>query len=421
MPADPVTSAVRGPEHPGVLPGALLAQLMTPGGGTAGHVRRSARDLVADVLCIMVAIGITVLVFVLPPGPGGLGLPGAPPMVNLGAGVLTWMLLWWRRRWPVALAVGLVTVAVAVPTVAGAALIAVFTAAVHERSAVTAAVTGYAAAAALVQHWLHPIDPATPGTYWTAVGVHVLLAAMAATWGVTVRARRQLVLSLAERTRRAEAEQQLRVEQARQRERERIAREMHDVLAHRLSLLSMHAGALEFRPDATPETVAETAGVIRASAHQSLTDLREIISVLRASDADADALHPQPALDELAVLVVETRRAGTTVTMHEDLAADTAPPLLGRTAYRIVQEGLTNARKHAPGEPVTVGVTGGPGRGLTIELRNRIAAGAGPPVPGSGTGLVGLAERAELAGGRIEHGVSGDGKFRLSAWLPWPA
>jgi signal transduction histidine kinase len=242
---------------------------------------------------------------------------------------------------------------------------------------------------------------------------------MAATWGVTVRARRQLVLSLAERTRRAETEQQLRVEQARRRERERIAREMHDVLAHRLSLLSMHAGALEFRPDATAETVAETAGVIRASAHQSLTDLREIIAVLRASDADA--LHPPPALGGLAVLVAETRSAGTAVTLHDaDLDAVSAPPLLGRTAYRIVQEGLTNARKHAPGEAVTLDVSGGPGRGLTIGVRNRVRAAAEPPVPGSGTGLIGLAERAVLAGGRIEHGPDDGGEFRLVAWLPWP-
>ena len=94
-------------------------------------------------------------------------------------------------------------------------------------------------------------------------------------WGMFVRARRQLVLSLRERAERAEAEQQLRVEQARQQERARIAREMHDVLAHRISLLSLHAGALEFRPDAPAEEVARAAGVIRASAHDALEDLRD--------------------------------------------------------------------------------------------------------------------------------------------------
>ena len=112
-----------------------------------------------------------------------------------------------------------------------------------------------------------------------------------------VRARRQLVLSLRERADRAEAEQQLHVEQARQQERARIAREMHDVLAHRISLLSMHAGALEFRPDAPPEEVARAAGIVRASAHQALQDLREVIGVLREEPAvNGGPERPQPTL-----------------------------------------------------------------------------------------------------------------------------
>jgi signal transduction histidine kinase len=96
------------------------------------------------------------------------------------------------------------------------------------------------------------------------------------------------------------------------------------------------------------------------------------------------------------------------------------PAGLGRTAYRIVQEGLTNARKHAPGEPVTATMSGGPGRGLTVTLTNRLGSGAAARIPGSGTGLIGLAERARLAGGRVEHTVTDDGRFRLAAWLPWP-
>jgi signal transduction histidine kinase len=392
-------------------------------------IRRSARDVVADVLAILVAIGISMIVFAI--GPTSLGFPITSGLVN-GIGAGSWLLLWWRRRWPVPLAVLLVAQAVVIPAVVGAALIAVFTVAVHQRTVVAAAVTGFAVVVAAVQHRLYPLEPDTAATYWTATAVHTLLFVMAATWGVTVRARRQLVLSLTERARRAETEQQLRIAQARQRERERIAREMHDVLAHRLSLLSMHAGALEFRPDAKPETIAETVGVIRASAHQSLTDLREIITVLRVADrdidgasdsgTDSDALHPQPALHELAVLVEEARSAGTPVAVHSsDLDTQDAPPLLGRTAYRVIQEGLTNARKHAASEPVTVAVAGGPGRGLTIELHNRMTAQTEAPVPGSGTGLVGLAERAELAGGRIEYGPTGSGEFRLQAWLPWPA
>lgn len=97
-----------------------------------------------------------------------------------------------------------------------------------------------------------------------------------------------------------------------------------------------------------------------------------------------------------------------------------APAASGRTAYRIVQEGLTNARKHAPGTQVTVRLGGGPAHGLTVEVSNPVpvAAGVVPAIPGSGQGLIGLTERAALAGGGLEHGRSG-GDFRLRAWLPW--
>jgi signal transduction histidine kinase len=98
------------------------------------------------------------------------------------------------------------------------------------------------------------------------------------------------------------------------------------------------------------------------------------------------------------------------------------PDATGRSAYRIVQEGLTNARKHAHGAAVEVTVEGAPGTGLTIEIRNRLPVGvaAGAEIPGTGTGIVGLAERASLAGGRLEHGRTPAGDFRLWVWLPWP-
>jgi len=98
------------------------------------------------------------------------------------------------------------------------------------------------------------------------------------------------------------------------------------------------------------------------------------------------------------------------------------PEALGRNAYRIVQEGLTNARKHARGSTVDVTLGGAPGDGLEIEVRNRLPVGAavGTEIPGTGTGIVGLAERASLAGGRLEHGRTDAGDYRLWAWLPWP-
>jgi signal transduction histidine kinase len=256
----------------------------------------------------------------------------------------------------------------------------------------------------------------------------VVTAAMVA-WGMYLRARRQLVASLRDRAERAETEQQLRVEQARQAERARMAREMHDVLAHRISLLSMHAGALEFRPDAGPDEIAHAAGVIRENAHLALQDLREVIGVLRDGSDEAGA-RPQPTLADVPALVEESRLAGLRV--RADVRVDDltgVPTATGRNAYRIVQEGLTNARKHAAGAPVDLLLEGAPGAGLTVEVNSRPGLGTTPGahrlgddgrIPGSGTGLIGLSERAALASGRLEHGFTDAGDFRLHAWLPWP-
>jgi signal transduction histidine kinase len=199
---------------------------------------------------------------------------------------------------------------------------------------------------------------------------------------------------------------------------------MHDVLAHRISLLSLHAGALEFRPDASPEEVTRAAAVIRASAHQALEELRTVLGVLR-TDADGEApAPPQPTLAALPDLLEEARAAGMVV--HADVQvgdSGAVPEVVGRNALRIVQEALTNARKHAGAAPVDLRVTGAPGEGLTIDVRNPapVLANGATEIPGSGTGLVGLAERAALSGGRLEHGRDGNGDFRLRAWLPWPA
>jgi signal transduction histidine kinase len=236
-----------------------------------------------------------------------------------------------------------------------------------------------------------------------------------------VRSRRQLLLSLRDRARRAETEAGLRAEQAQRLAREAIAREMHDVLAHRLTLLSVHAGALEFRPDAPQQEVARAAGVIRESAHEALQDLREIIGVLRADDHGEESGRPQPTLAALDTLVAESREAGMKIVLdHQVTAPDAAPASVGRTAYRIVQEGLTNARKHAPGAEVEVVVSGAPGDGVTVSVRNPPPPGEVPQVPGSGQGLIGLTERATLAGGSLGHGAADGGGFAIEAWLPWP-
>jgi signal transduction histidine kinase len=207
----------------------------------------------------------------------------------------------------------------------------------------------------------------------------------------------------------------MRVEQARDAERRRIAGEMHDVLAHRVTLLAVHAGALEFRPDAPPEEIAHAAGVIRQSAQAALRELREVIGVLR-DDRPGDAPEPpQPTLDAIPALIEESRAAGMHVRSQIDVAGGEA--MVGRTAYRVVQEGLTNARKHAPAAAVDVTVSA-PEGDLVVEVRSRPSAAARAPLPGAGTGLIGLAERVSLAGGELQHGRDAGGDFRLRATLP---
>jgi signal transduction histidine kinase len=270
----------------------------------------------------------------------------------------------------------------------------------------------------LIQGLWQPIQ-GLPYLWFAVLDVAVHAALLG--WGQGTQARQQLLASLRERAPRAEAEQGRRVAEARTLERTQMAREMHDVLAHRLSLLATYAGALEYRPDSSPEKLAKAAGVIRTGVHQALDELREVISVLR--DTEIDDLpggRPQPTFGDLRALVDESREAGTTVA-YDDRVTDPAslPPATGRTAYRVVQEGLTNARKHAAGRPVSVTLDGRPGDGLRIELTNPASNGTSL-TPGSGTGLVGLTERVQLAGGTLDHGQTPGGGFRLEASLPWP-
>ncbi|MFJ6195416.1 sensor histidine kinase [Micromonospora sp. NPDC092111] len=412
-------SAAVVPDHPWLLPGAL-APATRP-------VRRTPRDWLVDVVAVLLSLCCVIVTFddSLRPEPQ-FALNHGPPWLNeldalLGLGVSG--ALWLRRRWPVGLAVAVLPLAFFSVTSSAALLIILFTVLVHRPLPVAATLVGVHLLAAPVYTLIRP-DPTM--SFWAAMVWTLVIVGTMVAWALFVRARRQLVLSLRERAHRAEAEQQLRVDQARQLERTRIAREMHDVLAHRISLLSLHAGALEFRPDAPPQEVARAAGVIRDSAHAALQDLREVIGVLRAGTADADAApeRPQPTLADVPALVAESRAAGVRVTLADEVADPAGvPTAVGRSAYRIVQEGLTNARKHAPGAAVAVRLAGGPGEGLTVQIRNPWPVGGptGPALPGAGTGLVGIAERVSLAGGRLEHGRdAATGDFRLAARLPWP-
>ncbi|MFD6437208.1 sensor histidine kinase [Streptomyces venezuelae] len=398
--------------RPWTLPSAI-AREFDP--GRAGRKsRRTVRDWFADFACFSAAVVI---------GMVGADAVGNNPHVSPGwaeldqvLGALACAAIWLRRRWPVGLAVAMVPVSVASDTAGGAAAVALFTLAVHRPFRYVAWVGGVSVAVVPLTYWLRP-DAAM--SYGISIAFGVLLTVTVVGWGMFVRSRRELLLSLRDRAVRAENEAALRAEQAQRLAREDIAREMHDVLAHRLTLLSVHAGALEFRPDAPREEIVRAAGVIRESSHEALQDLRQVIGVLRGGEADASG-RPQPTLAALDALIAESRDADMKVVLDNRVTdPDSVPTALGRTAYRIAQEGLTNARKHAPGAEVTVTVTGAPGEGLTLSVRNPAPPGPVPAVPGSGQGLIGLAERASLAGGGLGHEAGSDGGFHLEAWLPW--
>jgi signal transduction histidine kinase len=371
---------------------------------TGSTRRRSRRDWVVDTFIFLFAVIFGLWTYADSQNdPVGSGLLAA----DFFSGMLLCLTLWFRRRWPVPLALIAAVISTYSDAASGATLILIMTVAIHKpwRSTLLVFAANAISLTAYIQI-RHKDEQAALIVAATAIYIAV------AGWGLYIRSRRMLLQTLRDRAERAEIVANLQAEQAQLRAREEIAREMHDVLGHRLSLLSVHAGALAYRSDASSEEVAGAAEVIRASAHQALQDLREVIGVLRAPVGEL----PQPTFADLPGLVEGSREAG----MPVDLVLDAPGPLpehVGRTAYRIVQEGLTNALKHAPGEPVTISVMGAPGNGLSVELRN--------PAPnrrrGDGQGLKGLSERAALVDGRLEHGRTADGDFRLFAWLPWPA
>jgi signal transduction histidine kinase len=319
------------------------------------------------------------------------------------AGVVS---LHWRRTHPAAVGYFASAVSVLIVT-SGANFAALFNAAIRCRGRDLAGIGALICVSSVTNTLLYR----GPQTVQAEIGANLGFAALALGYGLYVRARRQLVQSLREQAEQAS-------EEARAAERRRIAREMHDVLAHRLSLLSVHAGALEFNSDAPAEEVADAAGVIRESARAALEDLRGVIGVLREDTADSLTQPPQPTLADLPALVEESRAAGMRISSTFDVGDAPPSEAVGRTAYRIVQEGLTNARKHAPGAAVTLAV-----ESVEQELRvviRSLAPVAVPatPLPGARTGLIGLAERVTLADGELEHGVDAEGAFVLRARLP---
>jgi signal transduction histidine kinase len=399
----------------------LPASLLDESQLTEGDARtppRSLRDWLVDLAMLIAAVGIGALAF----ADTSSEHSTATAVLDIAVGVSACAALWVRRAHPVAVAVVVVSLSALSAAAAGAALVALLTVAVRCRPRTTLAIGALSVATSAIFPALYQKGAGYDlGSF--AFGAAFTLVAVG--WGLFVRARRVYVLSLHERARRLESEQRLRVEQARLAERSRIAREMHDVLAHRISLLSVHAGALEYRPDAPPDEISRAAGIIRATARTALQELREVIGLLRDSDENGAPEPPQPTLAHVPALIEESRRSGMQVrdTIEIDEAGDISDAI-GRTVYRIVQEGLTNARKHAPGSLVDVRIGRDEAGGLDVQVISRPPVGAATPtsaapaLPGTGTGLIGLAERTTLAGGRLHHGAIPEGGYALRATIP---
>ncbi|MFD9965203.1 sensor histidine kinase [Amycolatopsis sp. NPDC058986] len=253
---------------------------------------------------------------------------------------------------------------------------------------------------------------------WNITPFGLLSTALPAVVSLYFEARKQLLRSLRDRAERAEREQHLLAEQARAEERRRLASEMHDVVTHRLSLMVLHAGALGVTSQ--DDAVRGAAEDIRREGALALDELRDLVGVLRnGANLDARTLSPAPTGDP-ATLAEESRSVGVPTELSVTGDPSQLSPTIARTAYRVVQEALTNVRKHAPGSSATVDLRYHTG-GLEVSVRNTAAA--SPPDPalagkGSGAGLAGLRQRVELIGGRFDAGPVPGGGFRVGAILP---
>jgi signal transduction histidine kinase len=319
-------------------------------------------------------------------------------------GVLGSAAQWPRRRWPhVATVAGAGTFALSGNP--GPLLIGLYSGAAHgpRRLVLVAALVGWAGFAG--RSWLDAGLLTLSDAAYGALGTGLVVAA-----GLYTATRNELLASLRERAQQADEERRLRVEQARAAERGRIAREMHDVVAHKVSLIALYAGALELHAGGS-ERLRDGTALIRTTAREALRELRGVLGMLR------DEPDTTPAAD-LASLVDASVRAGQPVELRD--RTGTLPPPTARVVHRIVQEGLTNACKHAPGAATTVSLDrAGDPRTVMVTVHNEGSGRAPADVPGAGAGLVGLAERIRLVGGSLRSGPAGQGGWELHAVVPW--
>ena len=261
-----------------------------------------------------------------------------------------------------------------------------------------------------------------PWWLWLAVDVPDLNGPVSATIVFTaatiavdsIGSRLRAQRALAAQTERTEAE---RARRAVLEERTRIARELHDVVAHHMSLIAVRAETAPYRLSDLPDSARAEFGSLSEAAREALADMRRLLGVLR-HDQPA-VLAPQPQLSDLPALVEAARQAGVSVELSVPPALDQVPSGVGVCAYRIVQESLSNASQHAPGAAVTVSVDHDAGAVL-LRVANGPGGPAGPAPNerGPGHGLTGMRERVALLGGSLSAGPAADGGFVVSAVLP---
>lgn len=341
-----------------------------------------------------------------------------PPwfFLDLFAGAATFVIVWWRRKFPVTVAVITIVVSVVATLAAGPSILALASLATRRRwgEMIPVGILSFAAGLVAVS-----IDPLTDmPTFYFSIPVSAIGTIAIVAWGMYIGSRRDLMWSFRQRVENAEAQQAARINTARTTERARIAREMHDVLAHRISMIALHAGALSYRENLSPQEIKRSAEVIQTTSHQALEELREILGVLRSDDLLSEADRPQPTADDIPALLSGATRAGMRIDWEIQAALAEIPTNIGRTAYRIVQEALTNASKHAPQARVRVNIFGNQADGLTITAHNRLSVQRTDVPPGAGLGMIGLTERVELVDGKLKTRHTND-DFTLTAWLPW--
>jgi signal transduction histidine kinase len=349
--------------------------------------------------------------------------------------------VWWRTSHPVVVCLATAAVAILSPIGAVAPLIALPWVIARTDLLRSVCCGGLTALALTATFWRDgrrqgeavifslPASDTAPATYMTPLGYTVLgIIALCIAVGAgllrrnVARAREDAdaarEMATAE-SRRADTfrtrSESLETELSRQEERDLIAREMHDTVAHQLSLVSLQASALEVSSD--DAGTGEAARSMRSSAHRALEEMRTLITSLR--EGAEDYAGRDWTLDDLADLLDGAGSRGVdlvaTVYVRD---GDAAPPTLTRTVYRVVQESLTNAAKHAPGARVAVSVRARPDDGIDVTVRNPTPAPAGV-VPGSGSGLRGMRERCEILGGEFDAGRQDDGTFLVRLHLPW--